>query len=1051
MASSSEEGRPPEETPSEGSGSGETDAGNVARPGDPINFEAIPKELRDQSIWCAWKPIPPKEGSEKPRKLPINPATGEAAKCNDPTTWGTFDQAWARMRNDRLAGISFALAADGPYTGIDLDSCRDPKTGELDPRAREIINSISTYTEASPSGTGVHLIVRGKLPPGGRKKGHIEMYDCGRFLTVTGWRIGGTPTGIEERADEVALLHAEVFGLQVDENNSTKKGKPLSDEELLAKAGKAKNHRKFQALWEGDTRGYASHSEADLALCSLLNFWARGDRAQVDRLFRRSGLMRPKWDEKHGERTYGESTIATALEMQSNSGGSGSEEADKSSAASRLVELALGEKIELFHDRDNVAYARVPVDTHHETWRLSDRNLELWLRRLFYAVEKSAPSSNCLTDARGQLDAKAIFDGEEREVFVRIAGNEGTTYLDLGRKDWAVVEIGIGGWRVVSECPVRFRRPRGLAELPMPTHGGSVDDLREFVNCENRDWPLILAWLVACFLPKGPFVLLELLGEQGSAKSTTARVLRRLADPSTAELRGEPREVRDLIISAANSWLAAYDNLSSLPLWLSDALCRLATGGGLSTRMLYTDDEEKLFDFQRPVEITGIEDVIVKPDLLDRAIVAYLPPLSDTDRRTEREFWERFDAAQPRILGALLTAVAAGLRRRPEVKLERPPRMADFATWAVACEPALGFQPGTFLAAYMGNRAAAVELSLEASVVAQAVIGYMDTFPQGTEGTATEILKDLEARFPDEKRPHGWPKGAQPFAGKLRGVAPNLRAIGINVLFSRDGKRRYIVIRWAPGRGPEFDPGPRGDASDGTGPGVTRPESRPSQAQVFVDTELAKGCDADDANDAVSRTPTSWSEGGDQRPLHGCSGCGGTRYVRLTGEATWSCLGCSAAIDHESIEAEWTAPLPANRSAVVEEVGPGAGKPHQPAPDPADSGQGVRVGESASFASFASRPALAASPDGVVCDATGAGAASPEVGVASPGRIEADLDAVLTEPEPVLRRLGPDLFEASDGRQIRFSRLTLLGNGRWITPAGQRIKVVERWEEVAGG
>jgi hypothetical protein len=207
---------------------------------------------------------------------------------------------------------------------VDLDSCRDPHTGQLETRAGEIVERLDSYTEASPSGTGVHIIAKAPLPPEGRKKGKIEMYDSGQFFTVTGEHIGGTPTTIEERTVEVAALHAEVFGQPQAKNqppapiaNGSANGhtNPLPDDELIQKAKRAKNGEQFSRLWAGDITGYPSQSEADLALCSSLAFWCGNEPERIDGLFRQSGLYRKKWDEKHFShgQTYGEATIATAL------------------------------------------------------------------------------------------------------------------------------------------------------------------------------------------------------------------------------------------------------------------------------------------------------------------------------------------------------------------------------------------------------------------------------------------------------------------------------------------------------------------------------------------------------------------------------------------------------------------------------------------------------------------------------------------------------------------------------------------------------------------
>ena len=259
------------------------------------------------------------------------------------------------------------------------------------------------------------------------------------------------------------------------------------------------------------------------------------------------------------------------------------------------------------------------------------------------------------------------------------------------------------------------------------------------------------------------------------------------------------------MIAATNGWVVALDNLSAVPGWLSDALCRLATGGGFAARELFSDAEETLFDAQRPVLLTGIEELATRGDLLDRALVVTLPAIPEEARRTEGELWPAFEAARPRILGALLSAVATGLTRLPSTKLDRLPRMADFALWVSAAEPALWPEPGAFLRAYTGNRADAREAALEASPlvpVLRAVAG--EALYGRWEGTATELLRLLTEKA-DERtlKAEGWPKNGQALGGALRRLAPDLRATGLDVELGlkgrkADGRRRLLALRLVP-------------------------------------------------------------------------------------------------------------------------------------------------------------------------------------------------------------------------------------------------------------
>jgi energy-coupling factor transporter ATP-binding protein EcfA2 len=324
-----------------------------------------------------------------------------------------------------------------------------------------------------------------------------------------------------------------------------------------------------------------------------------------------------------------------------------------------------------------------------------------------------------------------------------------------------------------------------------------VNDLRGFVNLEqDRDWLLLVSWLVAALRPTGPYPVLVLQGEQGSGKSTVARILKCLLDPAAVNVRTPPREERDLMIAATNNWALAFDNLSGLRFWLSDALCRLATGGGFGTRELYSDADEILFDAQRPVIANGIEDIITRGDLMDRSIILHLPPIAKEERKPEADLWNDFKKASPRILGALLEAVCVALRELPGVNLPALPRMADFAEWVTAAEGTLPWPKGAFLAAYSDNRAGAVESIFEADTVASAVREMMEMRSEWA-GTATELLEVLEGYVPEKMRKtKHWPNGPRQMANRLRRAASCLRQAGVEVVFGeREPASRRRLIR----------------------------------------------------------------------------------------------------------------------------------------------------------------------------------------------------------------------------------------------------------------
>jgi putative DNA primase/helicase len=288
---------------------GPTQAFKALRP----NWATIPSGMCDVRRWVLWN-LEIRDGH--PTKVPYQaeyPST--RASSTDPTTWSDFHTAHAAVEDGKADGVGFVLG--GGYVGVDLDACRDPETGVMIAEAHAIISGLSSYTEISPSGTGVHVLLRGQLPPGGRRQGHVEIYANGRYFTVTGRPVDGSPTTIDERSAELAALHGRLFGPNggPDDRPIPRPVATVADEDsvLLERARGASNGAKFSALFAGEITAYASASEADLALCRLLAFWTDRDAGRIDRLVRRSGLFREKWDERHGAQTYGERTIDKAI------------------------------------------------------------------------------------------------------------------------------------------------------------------------------------------------------------------------------------------------------------------------------------------------------------------------------------------------------------------------------------------------------------------------------------------------------------------------------------------------------------------------------------------------------------------------------------------------------------------------------------------------------------------------------------------------------------------------------------------------------------------
>jgi hypothetical protein len=479
--------------------------------------------------------------------------------------------------------------------------------------------------------------------------------------------------------------------------------------------------------------------------------------------------------------------------------GVGAEDQPKLTQAEQLIRLAEDARHDLFHTPGGQAYARVPVQGHWEVHRIRRRvGYRQHLLGMYFDEHERPPNSQAMEDALGVLEARALHRGRTQEVFVRVAPHptEAGVVIDLGDEAWRQIVVTSGSWHVTREPLVAFRRPLTALPLPEPRRDGSLDLLRDIVNVPDDSWVLIVGFLIGALLPLGPFPILLLIAQQGSGKSFLATVLKNLLDPASAPLRAAPRDERDLLIGARNSWIPCFDNLSTISDALSDALCRLSTGGGLSTRELYSDDAETVLEAKRPTILTGIEDLATRGDLLDRSLPVELPRIEDGERRTEADLLQRFEQARPLVLGALLDAVVTGLRRRPTITVTNLPRLADFALWAIACEPATGLPDGAIATALGDVAKRGAHTALEADPLAGALQEFLEREGAFT-GRASELLAELDAEASDSaRRARTWPKAPNALAGRLRRLAPSLPEIGVNVASKRaQGITTWIVDR----------------------------------------------------------------------------------------------------------------------------------------------------------------------------------------------------------------------------------------------------------------
>lgn len=377
---------------------------------------------------------------------------------------------------------------------------------------------------------------------------------------------------------------------------------------------------------------------------------------------------------------------------------------------------------EFFHSASGETFASDKINGHVETWAIKSQEFKRILRNRWWKAGRGAMPNSVLTDLINEFDARAQFDGPKRRVFLRVgtsATDEITdVYIDLCNRQWEVVHINANGWSVVNDAPVRFIRRQGMLPLPVPitTEDGLQKLDRLFAHLDADGQALCKCFLVGCLNPRGPYPLLLIAGEQGTGKSTVSRIIRALIDPSLAPTTTAPSSERDLQIAASKSWLQAYENISKINQSNSDALCRLATGGGLRTRKLYTDDEETIFNTMRPILINSVDDALISSgDLADRSLVVHSASIPDNERKTEAAILHDFESAKAEVFGALCSAVSVALANQNTVNVSELPRMADFAKWCIAGETGLGLQPEAFLQAYNRTRQTVALDALEAS------------------------------------------------------------------------------------------------------------------------------------------------------------------------------------------------------------------------------------------------------------------------------------------------------------------------------------------------
>jgi hypothetical protein len=459
---------------------------------------------------------------------------------------------------------------------------------------------------------------------------------------------------------------------------------------------------------------------------------------------------------------------------------------------------------------DGFASVAVPTGayTGREAFAVASRGFRAWVRREFLREHKRHPSPYALRTAINEIGDQAADEREER-IFRRVGSDAEGWYIDLGNNERDVVVISQGSWEREGRAPVHFARSRATRSFPeirsyggvdgdtneldaacQATHRQTFKEFKALLNLDSADdFQLLMTWCACALTPDGPYPVLTICGDQGSAKSTLVRLIHELVDPSSAPLRSLPSSEKDLFVSASNSRLLAFDNVSSISPTMSDNLCKISTGGVFAMRRAGTDADEIYLEFKAPVILNGIGDLILRPDLADRALFINTTAILEGGRRDTEAINKAFSDLAPRLTEALLDLLALARRcfLREEIGEWKPgnlPRMAEFAKLGIAIESLFGGKK-SFMRAYDKNRATAADELAELDPILLTILELWDENKNTWSGTMQELQAEIARRLKASNSRLSVPTGLAQISSHVKRIKPILNTKNINVAFLR--------------------------------------------------------------------------------------------------------------------------------------------------------------------------------------------------------------------------------------------------------------------------
>ena len=735
------------------------------KPSTGFEVERIPLAMYSARRWLNWRAV---ERDGKWTKMPCD-AERKPVDATDPSNGRTFAEAERAATGDPDLGIGFMLG-DG-WLGVDLDNVVDPSTDQINnPDVEEWLLTTDSYVETTPSKTGLHVIFEGvKIPEWSQnRRDFVEVYADKRYFTVTGH---ARFTNREITPDQAAVDSLCDKWLRKD------KPKPTSP------VG-AKRKRN------------TDNSADDYALaCDLAR---KGTpRSEVEDKLRKKMITEGRGD-KAARADYVPRTLDAA---------EGGVEADPTrrndKTADKLVALAL-DRFELGRTPKGETFA-VEKTGANVAIRLDGSPIKSTLASLYFDEHVSVAGSAALEDSLAVLRGQAM-KTEPRELAIRYGRDGDRIVVDLGRVDGKAVGIDADGWRVVDRSSILFERTELVGELPIPDGGGTVELLRPLLNMGDADFDVLVGWIVAAMIPEIPHPILFLSGGQGTGKTTAATLIVGVLDASDAPTRTQPRDPETYALSVAGSWATVFDNVSKIPEWQSDAMCKSVTGDAFTKRKLYSDRELSVVSFRRVLAITTIDAGCIRGDLADRLVLVDLETIDKG--RTEREIRDRFTEIRARLLGAFFGLLSKTLDVLPGVTLDALPRMADFAKVLAAVDAVRGTRS---LSTYLGQRERLADEVVDGDPVGSVAAEWLEA----TAGTVHTLnMKELRRALVahDSECSDRLPRTDKGLGGALRRLAPALRLHTLTISPPRptDKLRKWTLSKAQTAQPPE----PRTDGDE---------------------------------------------------------------------------------------------------------------------------------------------------------------------------------------------------------------------------------------------